>query len=152
MSDKRCGTYAGYNRHVRVGTEVCAACRAAATSYHRRLRRRQKDGAEFTYLDLRQFVTGMREPSTPAPAQTLPRPVEEQSRPKAATVKPSTQDREWLTVDEMAQIVGVSAKTIRREISRGNLPAYRLGRLIRLRATDLALLAKPMPAASIGTT
>jgi hypothetical protein len=33
--DPRCGTYAGYNRHNRLGEDQCGPCRAAATEYVR---------------------------------------------------------------------------------------------------------------------
>lgn len=41
-----------------------------------------------------------------------------------------------LTIAEVAALRRVSAKTIRRAIARGDLPAYRVGRVIRIRRSD----------------
>ncbi len=42
-----------------------------------------------------------------------------------------------LSLNEAAAIVGVSAQTIRKEIRLGNLPAFRIGRQIRIRPEAL---------------
>ena len=44
-----------------------------------------------------------------------------------------------LTVDEVAGILKVATKTVRREIKRGELPAVRIGRQLRISADDLVL-------------
>lgn len=41
-------------------------------------------------------------------------------------------------VSEVAARLGVSTKTVRRAIGRGDLPAHRLGRLLRISDADLA--------------
>ena len=48
-----------------------------------------------------------------------------------------------LTVDEIAERLGVCSKTIRRWITRNELPAHRLGRSVRVAEDDLiAFLGK----------
>jgi len=42
-----------------------------------------------------------------------------------------------LTIKEVAATLGASVKTVRREIDAGELPAVRIGRLIRVRPVDL---------------
>lgn len=42
-----------------------------------------------------------------------------------------------LTVDEVADVLGLSTKTIRRRIDSGDIPAHRLGRAIRVAEADL---------------
>jgi putative molybdopterin biosynthesis protein len=44
----------------------------------------------------------------------------------------------WLTVKEMAQMLRVSDQTIYRLIDNHELPAYRFGRQMRLKAQDVA--------------
>ena len=55
-------------------------------------------------------------------------------------------EKELLSVQETAQHLGVSESTVRRYISDGRLPAYRLGdeRLIRIRRGDLQGLLIPI--------
>ena len=43
-----------------------------------------------------------------------------------------------LSVEATAQQLSVSTKTVRRLIASGALPSCRVGRLVRIRATDLA--------------
>lgn len=45
-----------------------------------------------------------------------------------------------LSVEDAAEITGLSRPTIRRHISLGNLKAYRAGRIIRIHEEDLATL------------
>lgn len=53
----------------------------------------------------------------------------------------------WLNQKQAAEHLGVSIDTIRRRIRDGSLPAYRLGkRAIRIRATDLDAVVRPIPA------
>jgi excisionase family DNA binding protein len=50
-----------------------------------------------------------------------------------------------ITVPQAAERKGVSAKTIRRWIADGTLPAYRVGqKLIRIRVADLDALGTPL--------
>jgi len=52
--------------------------------------------------------------------------------------------RDWYSVTEAAEHLGVSPKTIRRHIDSGQLPAYRVGgKVIRIHRKDLALLLTP---------
>lgn len=54
-----------------------------------------------------------------------------------------------LTLDAAAARLAVDTKTLRRYISAGDLPAYRLGkRAIRLRSADVDALLSPIPTAS----
>lgn len=63
------------------------------------------------------------------------------------------EDREYLSINEYVGMGGaarrydVSERTIRRLIAEGDLPAYRVGRQIRIRVADLDALATPIPAA-----
>lgn len=43
----------------------------------------------------------------------------------------------WLGTQEAARYLGVTARTLYRFIDEGKLPAYRLGRVIRLKVDDL---------------
>jgi excisionase family DNA binding protein len=53
---------------------------------------------------------------------------------KSAPIKP----RRWGSVDDAAKHLGVSSKTIRRNIATGKLPAYRTGdRVIRIDLNEL---------------
>lgn len=45
-----------------------------------------------------------------------------------------------LSVEDAAEITGLSRPTIRRHISTGLLKAYRAGRIIRIREDDLAAI------------
>lgn len=53
----------------------------------------------------------------------------------------------WASIDEAAEYFGVTKRTIRRRIAEGDLPAYRVGGLIRIKITDLDALAVRIPAA-----
>jgi excisionase family DNA binding protein len=48
--------------------------------------------------------------------------------------------REFLSVAEIAQLLGCSEKVVRAEVKRGRLPEYRVGRLVRIRVSDLERL------------
>ena len=62
-------------------------------------------------------------------------PVEaEASRPVAA----STADIQWVNTGEAAKRLGVTTRTLYRFIDEGQLPAYRFGRVIRLKEDDIA--------------
>lgn len=64
------------------------------------------------------------------------------NHPRVATV-PS---RRALTVQEAAEVYGVSARTLRARIADGSLPGYRLGpRVIRVRVEDLDALMQRIP-------
>lgn len=51
--------------------------------------------------------------------------------------------RPLLTINETADVLNVSPRTVRREIDRGALPIVRIGRSIRIQPADIdALIAK----------
>ena len=45
---------------------------------------------------------------------------------------------EWLSTQDAARRLGITPRTLYRFIDLGDLPAYRLGRVIRLKADDVA--------------
>lgn len=51
--------------------------------------------------------------------------------------RPVTQLR---TIDEIAELLSVSQRTVRRLIKSGALPVYRLGRTVRIADADIAAL------------
>lgn len=51
----------------------------------------------------------------------------------------------WLSPQQAAAEYGVSLSTIRRRITEGRLPAYRVGQQLRIKATDLDKLAQRVP-------
>lgn len=56
----------------------------------------------------------------------------------------------YLTIAQAADILGQSVKTVRRRISDGTLPAYRVGpRSIRLRIEDLEVSCRRIPSAGM---
>jgi excisionase family DNA binding protein len=44
----------------------------------------------------------------------------------------------WYTPEQAAEELAVSVRTIKRRIGDGTLPAYRIGKLLRIKASDLA--------------
>lgn len=59
-----------------------------------------------------------------------------------------TRSEPLISIDEAAAHLGVSAKTVRRMISRGDLKAVRIGpRLIRIDAASLASAGRPLTVA-----
>ncbi len=54
----------------------------------------------------------------------------------------------YLSLEQAAEITDQSIRTLRRRISDGSLPAYRLGpRIIRIKLDDLQALARRIPTA-----
>lgn len=53
----------------------------------------------------------------------------------------------WLSQAEAAEYLGVTDRTIRNYIARGDLPGYRVrgSRLVRLRLSDVDALLRPIP-------
>ena len=43
----------------------------------------------------------------------------------------------WMSTEDAARRLGVATKTVYRFIDRGELPAYRIGRVIRLKEADV---------------
>ena len=54
---------------------------------------------------------------------------------------------EWITLEDAAITASVHEATVRRAIARGDLPAYRVGRSLRIRREDLPLMFRAIPAA-----
>jgi len=44
---------------------------------------------------------------------------------------------EWLSTQEAARRLGITTRTLYRFVDQGELPAYRMGRVIRLQASDV---------------
>lgn len=59
----------------------------------------------------------------------------------------STATRQWITLEEAADMCGVTTKTIRRRISDGKLPAYNMAGLhtIRLKRADVDAMFTRIP-------
>ena len=55
--------------------------------------------------------------------------------------------RHWLSQAEAAEYLGITDRTLRRMVARGELPGYRLGpRLTRFDQSDLDAALRPIPA------
>lgn len=52
-------------------------------------------------------------------------------------VSVSADETEWLSTQEAARRLGITPRTLYRFIDHGDLPAYRFGRVIRLRAHEV---------------
>lgn len=50
----------------------------------------------------------------------------------------STADIEWLNTNETARRLGITPRTLYRFIDDGKIPAYRFGRVIRLKESEVA--------------
>ena len=50
----------------------------------------------------------------------------------------STEDIVWLNTAETAKRLGITSRTLYRFIDEGQLPAYRFGRVIRLKESEVA--------------
>jgi excisionase family DNA binding protein len=50
-----------------------------------------------------------------------------------------TADTEWLGTPEAAERLGITQRTLYRLIDEGQVPAYKMGRVLRVKATDLDL-------------
>jgi excisionase family DNA binding protein len=56
--------------------------------------------------------------------------------------KPTPVKTPLLTINEVARQENVSPRTVRRQIARGDLPYYRIGRAIRISPDDLSAYLK----------
>ena len=56
----------------------------------------------------------------------------------------------YVDVEGAAHVLGVSAKTVRRRIADGTLPACRVGRLIRIRLSDIDAAFGPVTCTKAG--
>lgn len=59
-------------------------------------------------------------------------------------------DQRFISQEAAAERWGVSVDTIRRQISTGKLPAYRLKRIIRVRLEDVDACFSPIPTVKAG--
>jgi excisionase family DNA binding protein len=50
----------------------------------------------------------------------------------------SSADIEWLSTQEAARRLGITSRTLYRFVDQGEIPAYRMGRVIRLQGSDVA--------------
>lgn len=51
----------------------------------------------------------------------------------------------YSTLADEAFRLGISVKTLRRRIASGDLPAYKVGRVIRVNPADVDALLRPIP-------
>lgn len=59
--------------------------------------------------------------------------------------QPISNDHEWVTIQQAAEIIGVHANTVRNLINSGKLKASRIGlRLVRIERRDLDALFTPV--------
>ncbi len=49
----------------------------------------------------------------------------------------SSSDIDWLSTQEASRRLGVTTRTLYRFVDQGDIPAYRMGRVIRLKAADV---------------
>lgn len=63
---------------------------------------------------------------------------------------PAHTDRMWFSINEAAEWVGVTDRTIRNFIARGSIKAHRVkgSRMVRIQRTELAALMTEIPAAA----
>ena len=59
------------------------------------------------------------------------------SNPPSDPAEPRPDADEWISSQEAARRLGVTTRTLYRFIDQGDLAAYRMGRVIRLRTADL---------------
>lgn len=78
-------------------------------------------------------------PAPPATAVPIAAAAQPQPQPAALAPAPILANRSPLAVDvfEAARLLSVNPATVRREISRGNLRAVRIGRVFRVRVAEL---------------
>lgn len=58
-----------------------------------------------------------------------------------------TDHRDYLTLAEVADLIGVHPVTIRRRIAAGLIPGYKVGNQVRIRRADVDLLLRRIPVA-----
>lgn len=69
---------------------------------------------------------------TPSPWRRTPA-----SHRKVAMMAPKHLGDEWLSTHQAAEALGVTVRGLYRLIDEGRVPAYKMGRVIRLRRADL---------------
>lgn len=63
--------------------------------------------------------------------------------------KTTKNQSDWVSIGNAAEILDCSKDTIRNMIARGQLNAYRIGHMIRIKRTDIQRIAKPIPSAAV---
>lgn len=58
------------------------------------------------------------------------------------TLVPMADGTTWLSTADAAKRLGITARTLYRFIDEGQIPAYRMGRVIRLKDTDVDLFVE----------
>lgn len=61
----------------------------------------------------------------------------QQSSRGSGSVSDAAETIQWLNTEEAAQLLGVAQRTLYRFIDEGDLPAYRMGRVIRLKQSEV---------------
>lgn len=82
----------------------------------------------------------------------MPRPIQPSQglgctfrvRPRSGKKLPVNEDH-YLSQPQAARHLGVSVATIQRRIADGTLPAYRSGRMVRVKLSDLERMMKRIP-------
>lgn len=69
----------------------------------------------------------------------------------ARTERQNPTASQLITIQAAAERLGVGNQTVRDFVSRGQLPAYRIGgRILRVDAADVAALVRPVPVGAVG--
>ena len=87
----------------------------------------------------------------PVFCRALPAWVHEEAEPTRSgdtLAAPASPSEHLLTLTEVAQYLRISARTVSRLIASGTLPALRLGRVVRVRRSDLILMLDEEPSKS----
>lgn len=58
--------------------------------------------------------------------------------------------RQLVSLADAAKLLDVSVRTLRRRIADGTLPAYRVGRLLKVNPDDLERIVRPIPTVGSG--
>lgn len=62
----------------------------------------------------------------------------------------TTTRRRLISLAAAAEMLDISVRTLRRRIADGTLPAYRVGRLLKVNPDDLERIARPIPTVGSG--
>ena len=62
----------------------------------------------------------------------------------AVATDPGDGDGEWMSTADAARLLGITPRTLFRLIDSGDIPAYRFGRVIRIRQSDVERLGENM--------
>ena len=81
-------------------------------------------------------------PKAAASARNVPECPERRSV-ATTVIAVSTADIEWLNTNETAKRLGITPRTLYRFIDDGKIPAYRFGRVIRLKESEVAEFIEP---------